>query len=215
MAGPYTNDEFESTGPNQLGAPFSVGSASGDYYASRPYLSSNQQDLLVAALSSNDRKSSLHTNPATERHTGDAHAQSLPPLTYDMSTAEAAPPHSATVPTVPSDLDGFSLDTIDDGGSFVDFLDPDGNFEFDVGDGAVHMMGTLPDESVLAETDLDLHDKRKNPNDGRDDEDAEHKRREGDEKTAKKPGRKPLTSEPTTVSWSLRLSSQIRGSCQC
>ena len=47
--------------------------------------------------------------------------------------------------------------------------------------------------------DGEVHDKRKNPGDDESDDDGGSKRREGAEKTVKKPGRKPLTSEPTTV----------------
>ena len=58
------------------------------------------------------------------------------------------------------------------------------------------LFGNFPD--ALNEDDGDLHDKRKNPEDEKDGEENGNKRREGEDKSAKKPGRKPLT-EPTTV----------------
>ena len=63
------------------------------------------------------------------------------------------------------------------------------------------MIGDLP--GTPSNGDADVHDKRGHPeDDDEDEEDGGGKRREGstDEKTSKKPGRKPLTSEPTSVS---------------
>jgi AP-1-like factor len=65
--------------------------------------------------------------------------------------------------------------------------------------------GPLPDgeakpDNGLAEHEGDGHDKRKVPDDDNNIKEGDAKRREGDEKTTKKPGRKPLMSEPTTVS---------------
>jgi len=76
---------------------------------------------------------------------------------------------------------------------FVDYLDGDNGFDFDNADG--DMIGSLP-----GDTPGDSSEKRKSPDDGDDDDDeGGGKRREGEDKQAKKPGRKPLTSEPTTV----------------
>ena len=58
------------------------------------------------------------------------------------------------------------------------------------------LFGNLPD--AVHEEDGDLHDKRKNHEDEKDGDENVNKRREGEDKSAKKPGRKPLT-EPTTV----------------
>ena len=81
----------------------------------------------------------------------------------------------------------------DDESPFLDF-DPDGdygdeNFNFDDNP---RMIGDLPGE---------LHDKRKSIDTKDDDDEGVGKRREGEDKTAKKPGRKPLTSEPTSVGY--------------
>ena len=73
---------------------------------------------------------------------------------------------------------------------FLDF-DPDADFDesFDFDENA-RMIGDIPGE---------LHDKRKSLDGKDDDDEGGGKRREGEDKTAKKPGRKPLTSEPTSV----------------
>lgn len=62
------------------------------------------------------------------------------------------------------------------------------------------MFGDLPEDSPEnATTDPDhLHDKRKSLSTQDQDDEGGGKRREGD-KQAKKPGRKPLTQEPTNV----------------
>lgn len=79
-----------------------------------------------------------------------------------------------------------------DDSPFLDF-DPEADFgddTFDFDDDS-RMIGDLPG---------DLHDKRKSVDGKDDDDEGGGKRREGEDKTtAKKPGRKPLTSEPTSV----------------
>lgn len=89
---------------------------------------------------------------------------------------------------------------------YLDFLDNndpnyDGNFDFDLPETDGQMIGAMPGSEDGSQ---DIHDKRKMSEDD-DDDDEEHengaKRQEtGEGKTAKKPGRKPLTSEPTSVS---------------
>ncbi|RMZ80935.1 hypothetical protein DV737_g2787, partial [Chaetothyriales sp. CBS 132003] len=87
--------------------------------------------------------------------------------------------------------------SFDDDSPYLDF-DNDADFDnsFDLGPHA-RMIGDLPEEQLP--TNDELHDKRKSI-DGKDDDDDEGggKRREGEDKTGKKPGRKPLTSEPTS-----------------
>ncbi|KAI1608810.1 fungal AP-1-like factor [Exophiala viscosa] len=124
-------------------------------------LSPEQQDLLMAALNSNQSS----TGQKTSSHGLD--------FTPSMSSA----PGSGNL--------NFS-----DESPFLDF-DPqvdfgDESFDFDEN---ARMIGDIPGV---------LHDKRKSI-DGKDDDDERGgKRREGEDKTAKKPGRKPLTSEPTS-----------------
>lgn len=125
------------------------------------YLSPDEQDLLVAALNSNNAGAKSGSNQD---------------LTYTPQTTN---PGSG------------QLDLSDDS-PYLDF-DPDGEFDDSFGYGEGRMIGDLPELSG------DIHEKRKSI-DGDEGDEGDRKRREGDDKTAKKPGRKPLTSEPTSVS---------------
>lgn len=49
-------------------------------------------------------------------------------------------------------------------------------------------------------SDINDNEKRSHPDDEEDDDEGSAKRQETGEKVAKKPGRKPLTTEPTSVS---------------
>ncbi|MCJ1377527.1 DNA-binding transcription factor yap1 [Xylographa soralifera] len=162
------------------------------------YLSPKEQDLLLTALNSN--KSGLADNK-----------RSYPP----MSTNAARPsgPRSTSNPVQYQQSGRNSLDNNDfyaspvqktpgsgaigvDGSPFLDYELDDGNFDWDIhGD---QMIGSLPGTSLDDDEEADLHDKRKISDDDAEDIDGGGKRREGDDKTSKKPGRKPLTSEPTS-----------------
>lgn len=74
----------------------------------------------------------------------------------------------------------------------IDYDFDDGTYDWDNSAGL--MIGNLPE--AANEEENDLHEKRKSIED---DDESTHKRREGEDKTAKKPGRKPMTGEPTTV----------------
>lgn len=74
----------------------------------------------------------------------------------------------------------------------IDYDFDDGTYDWDNSAGL--MIGSLP--GAANEEENDLHEKRKSIED---DDETTHKRREGEDKTAKKPGRKPMTGEPTTV----------------
>jgi len=88
-------------------------------------------------------------------------------------------------------------------GPLIDYdyeFDADGGYDYDfANDSQGQMIGNLPGNSSDGDVDIDSHDKRSHPDDG-DEDKGGGKRREGDEKSSKKPGRKPLSSEPTTVS---------------
>jgi AP-1-like factor len=154
------------------------------------YLDSTQQDLLLAALASNNQ------NPNDIFSTGlDNGANNKQPLNnsqfqYPM---ESLDPAYFTSPQQATPASGFNNLGMEDS-PFVDYLDGDNSFDFDNADG--DMIGALP-----GDTPGDSNEKRKSPGDDGDADDDEGggKRREGDDKQAKKPGRKPLTSEPTTV----------------
>lgn len=84
----------------------------------------------------------------------------------------------------------------------------DSSFDFDVSTvGQAKMIGDIPNSAQSANstksdsTENDGSDKRAHPDD-EDDEDSPvngAKRRESSDKVPKKPGRKPLTSEPSSV----------------
>lgn len=147
-----------------------------------PYLNHNQQDLLLAALHAQaDGKQGSHIGNSHQDTTH--HHDETPPTMNDnalfMSPAQAH-------------LDNSANDFTPD----LDYLDND--FDFENADLGGEMIGALPGSGYDA-TGAELHEKRKNPDEVDDEEEGDAKRQEG-EKGSKKPGRKPLTSEPTTVS---------------
>lgn len=146
------------------------------------YLSHAQQDLLLAALHSQAQApdSRQATYPHTAGDSGLSSTSDAPAPT--MNTGLFMSPQDAA-------LDGFNADYTPD----LDYLDGEG-YDFDNADLGGDMIGALPNGEG--------HEKRKSPDEQDDDEDGDSKRQEtqGGDKGAKKPGRKPLTSEPTTVS---------------
>ena len=79
---------------------------------------------------------------------------------------------------------------------FLDYELEDGNFDWE--NSGDQLFGDLPGSEN--NDDSEHHEKRKASIEDDDEEEGTNKRREGGEKNAKKPGRKPLTGEPTTVS---------------
>ena len=172
---------------------------SGNQFNPPSYLTPNQQDLLMAALvSNNSNRKSLPSNanthglPQTANSAWDINSQfgadGLDPLLYTPGQ---------------SDLPISSFDNIDDtlnDSPYPEFLDnDDANLDFDMYENADLMIGGLPDANP-DDNGEDNHEKRKNPEGDFDDQDEnDAKRRDPDEKAAKKPGRKPLTMEPTNV----------------
>ncbi|KAJ9614413.1 DNA-binding transcription factor yap1 [Cladophialophora chaetospira] len=132
------------------------------------YLSPEQQDLLMAALNSNQSPKQSSTQKTT-------------PQSFNFTPTMSAPGSG-------------NLDFSDES-PFLDF-DPDADFgddSYDFDEDS-RMIGDIPDDP----DSQDLHDKRKSLDGKDDDDEGGGKRREGEDKTAKKPGRKPLTSEPTS-----------------
>ncbi|PGH08145.1 hypothetical protein GX51_01298 [Blastomyces parvus] len=156
------------------------------------YLSPDQQDLLLAALSSGEKSSKmtksdpLH-NPKSDFNLQNSRPNSSSPQNNSFDNTGLSnqdlfesPPEEAL------DLGQLSYD----GSPFLGF---DLDVDFDPSD---DMIGDLPGPSPNGE-DNEQGEKRKSI-DGNEGEESGKKRRETDDKTAKKPGRKPLTSEPTT-----------------
>ncbi|KAK1060190.1 DNA-binding transcription factor yap1 [Friedmanniomyces endolithicus] len=162
---------------------------------SAPYLSSNQQDLLLAALNAQARDLQSINFPAGDSGLIKTSASDPnTPLHTNMSDP------SLFMSPQDAELDNFNGDYTPD----LDYLDGDNSFDFDNADLGGEMIGSLP-RSNSEQTDedgndnVDGHEKRKSIDDKDEDDEADPKRHEG-EKGAKKPGRKPLTNEPTTVS---------------
>jgi AP-1-like factor len=180
-----------------------AGTTTGDFSNGGPfYLDPNQQDLLLAALSSNTQSSNdlFAAMDGTGKQALNGNAFQYPIDNLDPTAFFTSPQQDTAA--------GFNNLGVEES-PYVDYLDADG-FDFDNADGDL-MIGALPGDSP-AKTD-DGTEKRKSPDDDDDDDDVEEgggKRRAGDDKQAKKPGRKPLTSEPTTV----RLQKKSR-SCAC
>ncbi|KAI9743039.1 MAG: DNA-binding transcription factor yap1 [Claussenomyces sp. TS43310] len=141
-------------------------------------LSPHQQNLLFAALNSNKAS---NTDAVTQKPPSNSGVMSL-----TESPVQQAP-DSGT-------LNGFEESP------FVDYdydFDPDGSFDYDFSNMSQdQMIGNLPGSS--SDGDAESHDKRGHPDDDDNDDEGGGKRREGDDKGSKKPGRKPLTSEPTS-----------------
>ncbi len=135
-------------------------------------LTTDQESLLRTALSSNPSGS-----PRTSGNKRSAGAMAHGP---DLLTSPVQDTPGS------GQLDGF------DESPFLDYELEDGNLDWD--NNGEQMFGDLPDIEGM-----EHHDKRKASDDDEDGEEGSSKRREGDGKSAKKPGRKPLIGEPTTV----------------
>ncbi|CAG7953321.1 unnamed protein product [Penicillium olsonii] len=146
----------------------------GDYeqrYQQGLYLSPNQQDLLLAALSSN--------NPNAKRQNG------TPPIKTDQSPDQSL--NSLSAPPSGGFDNGHNFGYGENDSPYLDFP-PDLDFEFP---GSADLIGDLPGSTY------DIGEKRKSL-DGKSDIESEETGKKRRESEAKKPGRKPLTSEPTT-----------------
>lgn len=139
------------------------------------------------------------------------HQQSLlfAALNTNKQQAPAAPIASNPVSLSPSSFKNSPSNGAGAGTGYQEspFLD---NYEYEFGDSSFDfsfanndqgaMIGDMPSTSDKSDSpEDDLHDKRSHPDDDDDDE-TDPKRRESSDKIPKKPGRKPLTSEPTSVS---------------
>ncbi|KAG9237034.1 BAP1, transcription factor bZIP [Amylocarpus encephaloides] len=143
-------------------------------------LSARQEQLLFAALNSNNKTTS-ETSPVPKND-----IFTMAPASSSESPVQA--PGSST-------MNGF------EDSPFVDYdyeFDAEGNYDYSFDNGSQgQMIGKLPGGS--SDGDADANDKRSHPDDEDDDEEGGGKRREGDDRSSKKPGRKPLTSEPTSA----------------
>ena len=154
-------------------------------------LSPDQEELLRKALSSNTNKSS----PQVPRNgTSGATRSSSDPNKSQQSTDYMANGSDMFTSPVQETPGSGHLSNFDDS-PFLDFDLDDGNFDWD--NSGDQLFGDLP--GAESYVDGEHHDKRKASIEDEDEEEGTSKRREADDKTAKKPGRKPMTGEPTTV----------------
>jgi AP-1-like transcription factor len=158
------------------------------------YLAPNEQDLLVAALASNqpsnlDRAPGKNTVLNRSEKDKDSKKQGgQQNLTNDYFNQSEQSAQSTATPGQFLNTDDLGFD-----------LDADGDDQYDF-DSNGQFIGDFPGESSQVGSS-DLHDKRKSIGDqDDDDDDGGGKRRESEGGTGKKPGRKPLTAEPTSVS---------------
>jgi AP-1-like factor len=163
-----------------------AGTSANDFQNGAPfYLDSNQQDLLLAALASNNQDpNGLFSNIDNRQ------AMNGPNFQY---SGDGFDPTYFASPQQSTPANAFSTTGIEDT-PFLEYADGDNSFDFD--DDNDVMIGALPGGSPNGE---EGNEKRKSPDDDAEDGDNGGKRRETEDKQAKKPGRKPLTSEPTTV----------------
>lgn len=164
-------------------------------------LTLDQQDLLRTALSSNRPSATVglipnasvrvfnSAKPSVNRSNNiPKQAQRNPDSSTNVSRMRKSPLQVSPRSGAPGKLDDSPL---------IDSEYDDTNFDWDSSGDA--LFGSLPGN--LEGDDNDIHDKRKNPGGEEDEEGSGGKRQEGEDKTAKRPGRKPLTGgEPTTVS---------------
>ena len=145
------------------------------HYQQGLYLSPDQQDLLLAALSSNQPPQNTRTPQAKSDHSPD-HA----------SSSGLSAPSSGNFEGAHLNQFGFG----DDESPFLDFP-TEVDFDFPA---SADLIGELPGSAY----DYEPGDKRKSMN-GEPTVETEETGKKRRESEAKKPGRKPLTSEPTTV----------------
>lgn len=166
-----------------------------------PYLSRNQQDLLYAALNS---QASNPQRPI-KRSSSDP----------ENKTMSAVNGNALFMSPQNVEIDNFDVDL--DYTPDMDYLDGESGFDFENADLGGEMIGALPGRSGSSEdsstNQTEGHEKRKSPDEAGDNEEGDAKRQEtqeGEKSGAKKPGRKPLTSEPTTVGFHLLVCSLLR-----
>lgn len=143
-------------------------------------LTPQQQNLLFAALNSNRQPNASPINTAMK----------ISPSSYNSS-----PQQNGYLESPFLDYDNYELAG-------------DNSFDFSFADDSQpKMIGDLPgsngsasEGSAKASSDNNDNEKRNHPDDEDDEEEGAAKRQETGEKAPKKPGRKPLTTEPTSVS---------------
>lgn len=151
------------------------------------YLSPNQQDLLVATLASNQ--------PSTQDEAAGRNEPSRA-IVKNEKENEASSRQDAFQDSTNDYLNASPADASPPIGFD---LDADGDDQYDF-DAPGQFFGDISGETSHNDSN-ELHEKRKAVGDKDDGDEGGGKRRESEGATGKKPGRKPLTAEPTTVSY--------------
>ena len=159
-------------------------------------LTPDQQQLLRTALSSNPATRPYPTPGSSPKKPNNLRTDCNPKNNPSSSPSNL----NNTIfgsPVQESPSSGKRGSTGFEDSPFLEYED-DGNFDWDTnGD---MMFGSLPGEENQEENEQ--HPKRKNSEDDEEEGEGDNKRHEGNDKSVKKPGRKPLnSSEPTTVSY--------------
>lgn len=142
------------------------------------FLTPHQQNLLFAALNANKPQ-----GPAA------AAAAAANPAAVSPSSFKQSPGNAAG---------GFQESPFLDN---YDYEFADSSFDFSFANDQGALIGDMPSTSDKSDSpEDDLHEKRSHPDDDEEGLENDPKRRENSDKVPKKPGRKPLTSEPTSVS---------------
>lgn len=161
-------------------------------------LTPDQLELLSTALAS----SQSSAMPKSNLKSNSLHRQPNPMKPDDVQGNSSSSQRRKSLETILNTIDLYGSPMLESPSSamlgseefespLIDYDPDDGSYDWDNSAGL--MIGSLP--GAANEEENDLHEKRKSIEDG----ENTHKRREGEDKTAKKPGRKPMTGEPTTV----------------
>jgi len=159
----------------------------------------------MASTQTNSFLQNLYLSPEQEKQL----LQALAPPQKNGNANTLSPPTSNPLPMSPSSFSGSPQQKNPNSFQESPYLDNydysfgDSTYDFDTPDVTGQMIGDLPDASTSdsPENEGSEKEKRAHPDDEDDEENKNGaKRRESTEKVPKKPGRKPLTSEPTSVS---------------
>ncbi|PNY23321.1 AP-1-like transcription factor [Tolypocladium capitatum] len=134
------------------------------------------------------------------------HQQNLLFATLNANKQQASgSPANNGISLSPNSFKSSPMQNLENGG----FLESPYNYDYEFGDSSFdfcfasvdqpEMIGDVPGTVRSDSTENDSNDKRSHPDDEEDDSPGnDSKRRESTDKAPKKPGRKPLTSEPTS-----------------
>ena len=163
----------------------------GTAYTQFPTLSSDQQQLLLNALQSNDRRIPYDELLAQQSSSSSGEQPIFKTVSNGQTVNRGIDPTALDASAPPDGFVSFRRPTFGD--SFLPDLSNGQSPDFDI---------DLPKDvtdSLSSFAHGDSREKRKSFDDF-DQEGGDAKRGEDGEKQPKKPGRKPVTAEPTTVS---------------